>query len=336
MADQANRDGLRHYSANTLRGLLRQLARRLQIRDAQCRLVDYQRTHRFRHSRATELLNAGVPLPVVQRYLGHVSPEMTMHYAATLAKVHEAEFLRFAKLGRDWREPRWAKTTCGCASATRKSPLSRPSSPPWKPTRVPALRARCVAPEPKLAESRSRLATSGVVMTSADSRIDTLRQAAQTKSAAATARAEAALRSLVRAKARITFRAVASQAAVSTDFLYRHPELRPRIDELRARQARLPLRRSLTATRKSSESNVVRTLTTRLAEARQEIATLKAELPAAHGELLVLRRKRESRARRARLTTPASLVIVDDMPPTSLPIVAHWNRPSYRYESVRK
>ena len=57
----------------------------------------------MRHTKATDLLNAGVPIHVVQRYMGHVSPEMTMHYAKTLAETHEAEFLRFAKLRRDGR-----------------------------------------------------------------------------------------------------------------------------------------------------------------------------------------------------------------------------------------
>ena len=44
-----------------------------------------------------------MPVHVVQRYMGHVSPAMTMHYAKTLAETHEAEFLRFAKLRRDGR-----------------------------------------------------------------------------------------------------------------------------------------------------------------------------------------------------------------------------------------
>ncbi|MFB7327617.1 hypothetical protein [Streptomyces sp. NPDC056190] len=41
------------------------LARRLDIRDSAGRLVDFNRTHRFRHTKATSLLNAGVPLHVV-------------------------------------------------------------------------------------------------------------------------------------------------------------------------------------------------------------------------------------------------------------------------------
>lgn len=104
VAWQANRLGIKPYSRSTLRNLLAILVEALQIRDSQGRLVDFQRTHRMRHTKATELLNQGVPLHVVQRYLGHLSPEMTMRYAATLAKTHEAEFLRFKKLGRDGRD----------------------------------------------------------------------------------------------------------------------------------------------------------------------------------------------------------------------------------------
>jgi len=104
VAWQRNRTGTQPYSRSTLRTLLAGLVDELQIRDSQGRLVDFQRTHRMRHTKATELLNQGVPLHVVQRYMGHLSPEMTMRYAATLAKTHEAEFLRFKKIGRDGRE----------------------------------------------------------------------------------------------------------------------------------------------------------------------------------------------------------------------------------------
>jgi hypothetical protein len=103
LAWQANTAGQRHYRANTLNGLLTRLAAALQITDATGTLVDFQRTHRMRHTKATDLLNAGVPIHVVQRYMGHVSPAMTMYYAKTLAETHEAEFLRFAKLRRDGR-----------------------------------------------------------------------------------------------------------------------------------------------------------------------------------------------------------------------------------------
>jgi integrase len=99
-----NRNADRPYVSATLHRALTELARRLDIRDSAGRLVDFQRTHRFRHTKATSLLNAGVPIHVVQRYLGHLSPAMTMHYAQTLAETHEAEFLRYRKLTADARE----------------------------------------------------------------------------------------------------------------------------------------------------------------------------------------------------------------------------------------
>jgi hypothetical protein len=98
-----NRNGDRPYSDRTLRGLLTRLAARLGVRDDAGALVDFNRTHRFRHTAATGLLNAGVPVHVVQRYLGHLTPAMTMRYAQTLAETAEAEFLRFRKLTADAR-----------------------------------------------------------------------------------------------------------------------------------------------------------------------------------------------------------------------------------------
>jgi integrase len=60
--------------------------------------------HWFRHSHASASLNAGAPVHVVQRYLGHLSPEMAMRYAATLASTAGREFLATVKIGRDGRE----------------------------------------------------------------------------------------------------------------------------------------------------------------------------------------------------------------------------------------
>lgn len=67
--------------------------------DSQSNPLRFSQTHRLRHTRATELLNDGVPFHVVQRYLGHKSPEMTARYAATLAATAEAEFLKHKKIG---------------------------------------------------------------------------------------------------------------------------------------------------------------------------------------------------------------------------------------------
>src|SRR6202158_1875045 len=104
LAAQMNRNGDRPYSGNTLRNLLSDLAIRLDVRDSTGALVDFNRTHRFRHTVATGLLNSGVPLHVLQRYLGHLTPTMSMTYAQTLQSTAEAEFLRFRKITADGRE----------------------------------------------------------------------------------------------------------------------------------------------------------------------------------------------------------------------------------------
>ncbi|MDG3009376.1 tyrosine-type recombinase/integrase [Rhodococcus sp. D2-41] len=69
------------------------------LTDTAGRPLRFSQTHRLRHTRATELLNDGVPIHVVQRYLGHRSPEMTLRYAATLAATAESEFLKHKKIG---------------------------------------------------------------------------------------------------------------------------------------------------------------------------------------------------------------------------------------------
>ena len=121
-------------------------------------------------------------------------------------------------------------------------------------------------------------------------KIATLRQAAAAKREAAAARAETGIRKLTKAGQPVTFRAVAAAGGVSVDFLYRHPGLRARIERLRGRQP-APARNAPPGEPGSpGASGVVATLTARLAELRRELAETKAQLAAAHGELLALRR----------------------------------------------
>lgn len=101
---RGNHRGLRPRSYRSYGDALKRLDNLVHLRDADDQPLKFTQTHRLRHTRATELLNAGVPIHVVQRYLGHRSPEMTMRYAATLAATAEAEFLRYKKIGSDGRD----------------------------------------------------------------------------------------------------------------------------------------------------------------------------------------------------------------------------------------
>lgn len=121
-----------------------------------------------------------------------------------------------------------------------------------------------------------------------------LRTAAAAKSAAARARAENGLRQMRRRGDPITFRSLAQTAGVSLDFLYRTPEIRSQVEQLRARQQATPAART-PAPGADQAGSVIRTLTTQLTELkrrhREEISALKQALEAAHGENLELRRR---------------------------------------------
>jgi transglutaminase-like putative cysteine protease len=120
---------------------------------------------------------------------------------------------------------------------------------------------------------------------------DNLRAAAQRKHQAAVARAERALHALVRSGEPVSFRGVARLADCSPDFLYRTPQLRDRIEQLRAQ----PRCAAAPEPPSSSTSAVVRELAAQLADEkrgrREEVAALEAALAMAHGELLALRRQ---------------------------------------------
>ena len=99
IAVKQNLAGQRSRPYATYRAALSKLDELHGLTDAAGNPLRFTQTHRLRHTRATELLNDGVPIHVVQRYLGHKSPEMTMRYAATLAATAEAEFLKHKKIG---------------------------------------------------------------------------------------------------------------------------------------------------------------------------------------------------------------------------------------------
>lgn len=122
-------------------------------------------------------------------------------------------------------------------------------------------------------------------------RIAVLTAAAQAKSEAKTRAAEQGIRALVKRGEPITFQAVQREAGVSHAFLYGHPDLRGRIEHLRAR-ARLDEAPSAPP---ESENTLVLALTAQIGELkkrhRHDVQTLRAALEQAHGENLDLRRE---------------------------------------------
>lgn len=81
---------------------LKDLAEKFDIRDASGRPWNFQ-SHQFRHTVGTRMINNGVPQHIVQRYLGHESPRMTMVYAhifddtlrKEIEKYHESRVVNF-------------------------------------------------------------------------------------------------------------------------------------------------------------------------------------------------------------------------------------------------
>lgn len=119
-----------------------------------------------------------------------------------------------------------------------------------------------------------------------------LRAAAVRKHQDAVQRAERAIRQLVKEGRPVTFKAVAEHAPCSTAFLYGHDELKRRITHLREQHARAT--RPAPPVDPDAPSSVVRTLTQQIAALkrrhRNEVAQLRQDLAAAHGEILALRR----------------------------------------------
>lgn len=129
----------------------------------------------------------------------------------------------------------------------------------------------------------------------AHTRATALKKAAAAKQERAVSNADKAIRHLSVNGQDVTFRAVARAGNVSVNFLYNNPELRHRIERLRANTPGVgrtqPNRQ---ADIDSSSNPVLRALTAQLAAEKKdrhaEVTLLRAQLAAAHGELLNLRR----------------------------------------------
>ncbi len=122
-------------------------------------------------------------------------------------------------------------------------------------------------------------------------RIAVLTAAAKAKSQAKAEAAEQGIRALVKRGEPITFQAVQREAGVSHAFLYGHPDLRGRIEHLRARSRQ----NTAPTVPPDSESTLVIALTAQINQLKQrhrhDVKTLRDALERAHGENLDLRRE---------------------------------------------
>ncbi|MGH9184311.1 MAG: tyrosine-type recombinase/integrase [Acidimicrobiales bacterium] len=78
--ERANPDGTRPYVTTTLSKRLHDWCQAIGLRDQTGQLITVT-AHRFRHTLGTRMINQGVPVHIVQHYLGHASPAMTNVYA---------------------------------------------------------------------------------------------------------------------------------------------------------------------------------------------------------------------------------------------------------------
>ena len=97
----ANRTGAKPYPQGSYSRMLREFSDLVSIVDSTGRPLRLSHTHRFRHTRLTRLAELGLPIKVLQRYAGHATPTMSMHYVAQREEHAEQAFLATAKLKAD-------------------------------------------------------------------------------------------------------------------------------------------------------------------------------------------------------------------------------------------
>jgi integrase len=70
-----NRKADHPYPYERINARLSEFASRLDIRDSTGRLVDFNRTHRFRHTKATSLLNSIVKLTLIMIFFAEANTQ---------------------------------------------------------------------------------------------------------------------------------------------------------------------------------------------------------------------------------------------------------------------
>jgi integrase len=81
-----------------VRAALDQLVEKYQIRDERGELFRFG-LHAFRHTKGVELLNNGMSLVMVQQWMAHASPEMTLVYAKMLDETMRTQWQKAVQHG---------------------------------------------------------------------------------------------------------------------------------------------------------------------------------------------------------------------------------------------
>jgi integrase len=98
---RANAHGTKPYGNSNYGRALGLFSDLAQITDSAGRPVRLSHTHRFRHTKLTKLAELGLPVHVLQRYAGHSTPTMSMHYVARRDEHAEQAFLATRKFKAD-------------------------------------------------------------------------------------------------------------------------------------------------------------------------------------------------------------------------------------------
>ncbi|WP_331765065.1 tyrosine-type recombinase/integrase (plasmid) [Streptomyces sp. NBC_01384] len=98
---RANAHGTKPYGNSNYGRALGLFSDLTQITDAAGRPIRLSHTHRFRHTKLTKLAELGLPVHVLQRYAGHSTPTMSMHYVARREEHAEQAFLATRKFKAD-------------------------------------------------------------------------------------------------------------------------------------------------------------------------------------------------------------------------------------------
>jgi integrase-like protein len=98
---RANAHAAKPYGSSNYGRSLALFSKLAQIADAAGQPVKLSHTHRFRHTKFTKLAELGLPVHVLQRYAGHSTPTMSMHYVARRDEHAEQAFLATRKFRAD-------------------------------------------------------------------------------------------------------------------------------------------------------------------------------------------------------------------------------------------